>query len=26
VLSLIAPWLDTAGRRLFGKLAHEYLR
>ncbi len=26
VLSLIAPWLDEAGRRLFGKLAHEYLR
>ena len=26
VLSLLAPWLDDDGRRLFGKLAHEYLR
>jgi len=26
VLSLLAPWLDEDGRRLFGKLAHEYLR
>lgn len=26
VLSLMAPWLDDEGRRLFGKLAHEYLR
>ncbi|MDT3679953.1 MAG: TetR/AcrR family transcriptional regulator [Burkholderiaceae bacterium] len=26
VLSLLAPWLDDDGRRLFGRLAHEYLR
>ncbi len=26
VLSLMAPWLGEEGRRLFGRLAHEYLR